>query len=70
MTARVTPPMIGGGDPAGVLRKRYSGNLLTQSAWDGGSCKAPLSGMAMMAHKILTIRSIKLWKHPCRIIEA
>jgi len=26
--------------------------------------------MAMMAHIILTIRLIKLWKHPWRIIEA
>ena len=28
----------------------------------------PFSGTAMMAHKIFTIRLIKLWKHPCRII--
>jgi hypothetical protein len=47
----------------------YSGNLLTQTAWDGSFRKARFLRMAIMAPKILTIRLIKLWKRPCRIIE-
>jgi len=68
--------VIRGGDSGGELKKLYSGNLLTQSAWDRNSWKPPFFGMAMMTDKILTIRPwsglidlIKLWRHPCRIVK-
>ncbi|OGP87495.1 MAG: hypothetical protein A2156_10800 [Deltaproteobacteria bacterium RBG_16_48_10] len=55
------------GDPAGILKKLYSGNLSTQSAWAESLCPPLLIEMATIAHKILTIRFIKLWKYSCRI---
>jgi hypothetical protein len=63
----VTPQSRNFGDPAGILDKLYSGNLSTESTW-AASPRNPLCiGMVMIAHKILTIRLIKLWKYSCRI---
>ena len=61
------PSLIGGGDLAGMLEKRYSGDLSTRSPAVKTSPRPPFLGMAMVAHKILMIRLITLWKHPCRI---
>jgi hypothetical protein len=72
--------VIRGGDSAGVLRKLYTCLRVAASAKAGRKplnaiylgwkfLKGPFFGMAMIADKILTIRLIKLWKHPCRIIE-
>jgi hypothetical protein len=56
-----------GGDLAGMLEKRYSGDLSTRSPAVKTPPRPPFLGMAMVAHKILMIRLITLWKHPCRI---
>jgi hypothetical protein len=50
-----------------MLKKLYSGNLLAKTILDESPKKAIFLGMAIVAHKILTIRLIKLWKHLCRI---
>ncbi|OGP89925.1 MAG: hypothetical protein A2156_14975 [Deltaproteobacteria bacterium RBG_16_48_10] len=54
-------------DPAEILKKLYGGNLSAQSAWAESPCPPLLIEMATIAHKILTIRFIKLWKYSCRI---
>jgi hypothetical protein len=52
-----------------MLEKLYSGHLSARSTLDQIPKRPPFLVMAMDAHKILTIRLIKLWKHPCRITE-
>jgi hypothetical protein len=50
-----------------MLEKLYSGHLSARSPLDQIAKRPPFLVMAMGAHKILTIRLIKLWKHPYRI---
>jgi hypothetical protein len=50
-----------------MLEKRYSGDLSTRSPAVKTTPRPPFLGMTMVAHKILMIRLITLWKHPCRI---
>ena len=63
------PSIIRGGDSVGMLEKLYSGNLLPQSTEVKVPERPLFLGIALIAHKILTICLIKLWKHLCRIIE-
>jgi hypothetical protein len=59
--------LIRGGDLAGMLEKRYSGDLSTRSPAVKTSSRPPFLGMATVAHKIFMIRLITLCKDPCRI---
>jgi len=54
-------------DPTGVLKKFYIGYLLSLANKVAHPLKGCFSKVCNVSNNFLTIRLIKLWKHPYRI---
>jgi hypothetical protein len=52
-----------------MLKKLYSGNLLSHTPMDEIVLKRLTGLMMNVTHNFLTTRLIKLWKYPSRIIR-
>jgi len=52
-----------------MLKKLYSGNLLSHAPMDEIALKRLIGLMTNVTHHLLTTRLIKLWKYPSRVIR-